>query len=551
MQWIGGPRWARSHDHLASVSAAVVSGGRLFYIVDEGPTAAVILNPQWRLVARGAFNGVILWKRAIPNWQWHLRTFRGGPSDLARRLVAVGERVYVTLSIDGPLCALDAATGRTVRTYENTQGTMEVVFSEGVLYVVAGTEVAQEQADRALRRGERPGFTPVRPQKPAYPENPPPKRLMAIEAEAGRLLWKKADEQTDQLMPTTLAISRDRVFFQNAQEIMCLDAGKGREIWRAPRPVSRQRPTWSAPTLVVYKDVVLSAERAVRPDGDSTAPVEWLVSSAGGQAPVGELIAFSARDGTRLWSTECQECYNAPVDVLVANGLVWSGNLVRAKDPGITRGLDPLTGAVKQTRPQDREFFAAGMGHQRCYRNKATNRYLVLGRSGVELVDLATGEGIANHWTRGTCQYGVIPCNGLLYVPPHSCARFTTAKLNGFNCFSPRQQPLSPTPANGDRLERGPAFAQISASASSPGNGEDWPTYRHDPARSGATMSAVPAKLEQKWQTELAGKLSSVVVADGLLFVADSEAQTVHALSTQDGRNATVNGVSPTIKPLR
>ena len=73
--------------------------------------------------------------------------------------------------------------------------------------------------------------------------------------------------------------------------------------------------------------------------------------------------------------------------------------------------------------------FAHTQHHHRCYRNKATCRYLVLGRSGVEFVDLKTGEGEPHHWVRGTCQYGVMPCNGLLYVPPDSCAREQLARI--------------------------------------------------------------------------------------------------------------------------
>ncbi|MCP4644928.1 MAG: class I SAM-dependent methyltransferase, partial [bacterium] len=65
LQWIGGPRWARSHDHLSSASAVVSSGGRVFAIVDEGATAAVALPAQWRLVAWDAFSGVVLWKQDI------------------------------------------------------------------------------------------------------------------------------------------------------------------------------------------------------------------------------------------------------------------------------------------------------------------------------------------------------------------------------------------------------------------------------------------------------------------------------------------------------
>ena len=144
-------------------------------------------------------------------------------------------------------------------------------------------------------------------------------------------------------------------------------------------------------TLVVYEDVVLSADRAVAEKpadaADDQRKVQWSVSAAGGQAPVGELIAFSAETGERLWSCPAKECYNSPIDVLVADGLVWTGQLVRAVEPGVTEGRDPKTGEVRRTRPNDQEFFAPGMFHGRCYRNKATCKYLVLGRSGVEFID--------------------------------------------------------------------------------------------------------------------------------------------------------------------
>ena len=98
------------------------------------------------------------------------------------------------------------------------------------------------------------------------------------------------------------------------------------------------------------------------------------------------LIAFSAGDGRRLWSAPAREGYNSPVDLLVTGWLVWSGDLVSARDPGITQARDLATGEVRQTRPNDQEFYAIGMGHHRCYRNKATDRYLITGRAGAEFV---------------------------------------------------------------------------------------------------------------------------------------------------------------------
>ena len=87
-------------------------------------------------------------------------------------------------------------------------------------------------------------------------------------------------------------------------------------------------------------------------------------------------------------------------DILVVDGLVWTGALVRANETGITEGRDPKTGEVKRTRPNDQEFFACGMGHGRCYRNKATDRFLFVGRHGVEMIPL-DGQEIRLHVVEG------------------------------------------------------------------------------------------------------------------------------------------------------
>ena len=543
MQWVCGPRWARSHDHLSSTSALVSAGGRIFYILDEGPVASVAIGPRWALIARDAFNGVLLWKRRIGPWEGHLRNFRSGPPEIARRLIASGDRVYVTLGYGKGVTALDAATGRDVRTCDGTTGAMEMVLNAGTLFVVVGDRSPDNTGGAAI---------PNRPEKvwywwPIYADKPPKKHIVAVRADSGKMLWKKDDADTAEMLPTALAASGGQAFFQSPSELIALEAGSGRVLWRAARPVSRQRPSWTAPTLVVYGDVVLSADRQA---AGQPGRVKWTVDSTGGVAPVGEIIAFAADTGRRLWQGPARECYNAPTDVLVAGGLVWTGSLVKSKDPGITVGLDVKTGQVKRRRPKDQGQFTIRMSHHRCYRNKATERYLVLGRDGIEFIDVATGKGQGNAWVRGACQYGVMPCNGLIYAPPHSCACHIESKLNGFNALAPAAEKTREA-AKGTRLEKGPAFAK--AAAGKPAYGsirnpqspirnvvEDWPTYRHDPARSGFTKTTVPTGLTPKWQVDLgaAGTLSTVTVAEGKLFVASVDDHTVHALDAGSGQRA-------------
>lgn len=533
LQWVSPPRWGRSHEHLASVSAAVSAEGRMFSIVDEGPTVDVAMPPDWTLLARDAFNGVLLWERPVGPWEWRLRGFRSGPPDLARRLVAVGDRVYVTLGYGKPVVALDAATGQIERVYEQTENTQEIVLADGVLYLVLGEEARDPaaQARRAAETDRTWHWWPI------YDQPSVPTELLAVDAGSGEVLWHRTGDGFECVMPTTLAVSQGRVFFQNGRHLTCLDAKQGEEAWRVERPSSLERPAWSAPTLVVYDGVVLSADRKP-PESETetkkeSARVDWTVTSQGGVAPGGELIAFSADTGKQLWSAPCREGYNVPTDILVAAGLVWTGNLVGARDPGIVQGRDPHTGEVKRSRPNDQEFYQPIMSHARCYRHKATERYLVTGRSGVEFVDIATGRAIANHWVRGECQFGVIPCNGLLYAPPHPCACFILAKLNSFLALASGPEKLEPADAASDRLEKGPAYEALEPQ---PADSGDWPTYRHDPSRSGATTAEVGTDLKPAWETELSAPLTAPVAAGGRVYVASIETHTLHALDTRTGQ---------------
>ena len=105
----------------------VSAGGRIFAIVNEAPVGVDGLPDRWMLVARDAFNGTLLWKRQIDQWgwsEWSDHSYGHGrwnqPTHIARRLVAVDDQVYATLGFNAPLTALDAATGETLMTYDET-----------------------------------------------------------------------------------------------------------------------------------------------------------------------------------------------------------------------------------------------------------------------------------------------------------------------------------------------------------------------------------------------------------------------------------------------
>jgi len=535
-QWVSGPRWGRSHDHLSSVGAVVSSAGRIFYIIDEGPIASVKAPSKWMLVARDAFSGVLLWKKEVSPWEDQLRPFRSGPAELPRRLVAVGQRVYVTLGYGKPVTALDAASGEVLRTYKGTDNTHEIVAHGENLYLVISAPLEEESptTGKVLRR-----YPVWRDSYLEYVTQYMPRHIRAVNAESGQLVWKKNDSEVTNILPLTLIVNDGRVFYQNESNLIALKAGSGDVLWRADRPAVRHRYAWLVPTVVVKDGVVLSADRSPDLPVDTGNPdmthVEWRVSG-NHILEGGDIMAFSAETGEKLWTAPTHEGFNSPADLFVVDGKVFSGILAWGKQPGITEVYDLHTGEVVAKRSPDQEKYTLGFGHTRCYRHKATSEYIIHGRAGVEFLDVNADNVVADHWVRGACQYGILPCNGLLYAPTHPCACYITAKLNGFNALAGGERKMPKTGTlTPNVLEKGPAYAELKPQNSKPKTDADWPTYRADNARSGGTDLSLSPKLRPRWEKALQGPLTAVVCAGGKLYVAQREAHTVHALNADDG----------------
>jgi len=503
MQWVGSPRWARSHEHSASLNALVSANGRIFYIMDEGPRDSIQLPPRWFLSARDAFNGTVLWRRELPKWYNHLFPLKSGPARLTRRLIAIGDEVYTTLGIDAPLSAIDAATGKTIRTYSGTKTVEEIVSANGVLFLVVNPDrkpvgYKQENAncwterDRASKRwgwGETVD------------------KLMAVEAKTGDILWKLEGK----VVPMSLAADGKRVVYHDGEAVVCIEHGTGRKLWRTPVERSPLIPTGWSPSMLMYKDVVLFSGRKR------------------------SLVALSAKDGEELWASKLHPSgHFCPEDVFVIDGLVWSGDIAsaRPRSSGMFTGRDPHTGEVKREFLPDVEPFA--IMHQRCYPSKATQKYIIPSWIGTEFINPRTKEWEIHHWVRGGCFYGMMPCNGLIYAPPHSCACYYQSKLNGFNVLAPAAEKKLSAASDEERLERGPAYSKIPRQKIETRNG-DWPTYRYDAARSGHTKTKVPPTLKRAWQIELGGRITQPVVVDGKLFLASVDTHTVHALDAASG----------------
>jgi outer membrane protein assembly factor BamB len=571
-QWVGSPRWSRHHDRMASMSAMVVAGGRIFTIMDEGPRSSILLPAEWNLIARDAASGVILWKRGIPEWWTHLWPLKSGPAQLPRRLVALGDTVYVTLGLRAPVAALDAATGETRRTYEGTADTEEILCADGVLYLQVNPspeEVAYEPVERRIGAARDRvildhGWGKGR------------RRLLAVEAATGRVRWRAEARIT----PLSLAVVGGRVVFHEGESLVCLAAADGKERWRTAVP---SRPHALPRGFAKHTHKNLEAKGIDRTDLARSFGATLVVSGGVVLFTCGDgtVSAVDADSGKRLWSGEIPPSgHYSPEDLLVAGGKVWTGGTAWGNDSGVFVGRDIRTGDIASRFEPD---VSPEWMHQRCYRSKATDRYLLPSRMGIEFVDWKAKRWTIHHWVRGGCLYGIVPANGLVYAPPHNCACYLQSKLYGF-CALAAASPSRRVPEEVDeakRLERGlQADGRLSEprpvprpalSGRAPGTGkstagqdpprhtralaapqeaaaapirhpqsaiqnDDWPTYRHDAARSGRAPGAVPEDLKPVWTTDLGGRLSAPTVAGGRVYVARIDSHTVHCLDSGDGR---------------
>ncbi len=528
-QWLAGPRWSSHHDTVLSTSAAVSAGGRVFCIVNEAPISEFHdrSSGHWFLHARDAFSGVLLWRIPIAQWGWQAwgESFTkrfAQPVQLPSRLVTDGDHVYVTLGFHAAVSVVDAGTGKVVETFENTRSADEILLHDGKLIA-----------------------TVYDPQ-----ENAAQKTIRSIDLETGDTIWEGGPhaglparyDAVEGWDPLYLTAYENRIVFVSKGSLICLENESGKARWQVPRPAYHEhrmhlgvRQSENC-TLVNHQDIVLYAQPAGRlPHTNHTVPCD--------------LYAFSADTGDITWKGQCGTwAWGHQADVFVIDDLVWVHEHIPTEMKGpapvhldtlnhALLGLDVRTGKIKR-KISTTDIFRIGH-HHRCYRNKATTRYLFTARRGTETTDLESGDIRLHPWVRSECRFGIMPANGLLYTLPHPCACYAGVSLTGFTALAAgkEQRAKSGEPRAGDRLERGPAFDDFGSPLSALRSplSHDWPTYRGNAARNGFTSQQVSTDLQPDWQKKLGGRVSSVVVAEGRMFVASIDTHTVHALDADSG----------------
>jgi outer membrane protein assembly factor BamB len=527
MQWVCGPAYARSHEINSSMAGMVSGGGRIFYIWDEGPVGQPEKRfpSQWSLIARDGFNGMLLWKIPMPDWgwrQWHAESRWDNPRERAtmlrqlprtttRRLVAAGEKLYVTIGYEAPVSVLDAASGNLLKVINKTHGTDEILLDSGILYI-------------CVRDTDRTGINPRGDFKLSQNIG----RIVALNPKNGRILWRS---EPDTMSPLTMAISKNRVYYAKAGQVVCLDRANGQRLWQS-EPV---KGSGKNETLVAQDKVVLYAY----------GPVTQLKEKRDYQTiRYNQAHVFSAKTGEKLWSSPP---YRGPSgnanDIFVIDGLAWfgvdnEGNMPDHWKDTLTQriGYDLLTG--EERRKISVAKLTSPGHHYRCYRSKATERFLLLPKRGVEFLDIQGDDHMRHDWLRAPCIYGVMPANGILYMAPHQCVCYQGVLMSNFNALTAKPKSDSQSSekfGNKYRLVKGPKYESIRRLPSKIEKTHNWPMYRHDPRRSGYIKTAISYKPKQQWTVNLKHSITPPVVADGRLLVAEKDTHTLHALDARTG----------------
>ena len=500
-QWISEPQWMRSHLSLPSISSFISSKGRLFTVEDQGSAEHPALPGKFTLVARDAFNGIVLWQHRFPNYQPVNIYTKFTPAQLQRRLVAVGDTVYCTPGLSAAVTAMDAASGKVLKVYKGTERTQEFAFEGGVLYAVIG-----DPTDTLGVGNPRGGLGSSQFEPRAYgPKIPklanPKSSIVAVNADSGQELWRKSGKDTAAYQGTSLAVRGDCAVYSTADALVCLDRKTGRQRWRVEITYVKAKQPGMSAALVLSDSAVYLADAKT-------------------------LTAYSLKDGEKMWSGAAKLNHFKAPDVFLAAGVVWSAYY---------NGHDPKTGKIVKKLSQKMH---GPMGHDRCYRNRITERYYINTKTGGS--DFLTLDGsveFPNPWARSTCGIGHLPCNGLLYLGPPACSCCNWVMLNALNALA--AEPGLKSSAQAIKVKAQPVLVKGGAygaelGAAAPAG--SWPTYRHDAGRTGVTRAKAPAKLEMRWKTKLSTRGSAPVIAAGKVFVADVDAHAVCALDAADGR---------------
>jgi len=509
VRWMDGYDWG---DWVGEMRLSLVAGGRYFQYHAGEPVvflpaeqrAGVRGNTWPELVARDAFNGMVLWRRPMG----------GGKAGL----VYGDGLLYVTGLNEKPkgkLIALDPATGKTVRVLEDIkfQGLgwdenvkpLQVDFQTLRYSIGLSAASMMRYADGVLLVPNGDGGCrawDLKSQKLLWEQAAPPvANWLGL---GGMWFFHDADEAVLVAGQNAFLISAD------ARNLLCRDLHTGSVHWESALQSPAER-LYFATAGIVFTRV------------NSPRPLDPKIPSPLANGEKHTLRARDAATGKILWSFEYQgeAIGGGGIDEV---GLYGSAVWVMAYRPKpMYVALDAATGKETKAISVSKEFQP-----KYCCPANLTCNWIITHADA--FFNPLTGEAHTNHnVAHPQCGTGELPACGLMYGSSN-CCRCTRMIRTGALALSSDDPPEPPAAAS--RLEKGPAFGRAISVAAAAG---DWPMYRHDPARTGSTVVETAAAPKAFWTATLDGRPTQPVITDGKVYTAIPERHSVCCLDGKTG----------------
>ena len=341
------------------------------------------------LVAQNGYNGMELWRRKLPDgYLVHRSAF-----------VAAGDNFYMINSEGTGCLILDPETGAEKHRIYIPELLGEwkwMAIQNGVLYALLGEEQDPPQTTIVRSPGICWSWDDL---SSGYYEKRIPwgfgNTVIAWHLEKRKLLWKHREEA--RIDSRALVMGDGNIFYYCPDSHLgSLNAVTGKVVWTNYDASIRElieesgkglksTPGWRTSCFSLYTPQALVYEAQTRMN----------------------IVAISNRDGSLLWYRK--KTTNSP------NMLYADEKLVVGIGPGgNTQEIDPLTGETLA----DLGFRKTGCARLTACRDSYFTRG---GGDGIVRYDRLAGKVLYNGAVRPSCNDGVIPANGLLYIGPWAC----------------------------------------------------------------------------------------------------------------------------------
>ncbi|PCJ57956.1 MAG: hypothetical protein COA79_14380 [Planctomycetota bacterium] len=225
VKWVDGPNWGK---HGSGLGGWVTANGRSFYIYDHKrfsfPGARV-------LVARDAYNGLILWQRIIESSSVKRDVLKFYNFN-RYHLVASKNYIYTVLKNRGPLVSLNAITGKIEHTFKNLKNVKEILYKDG--YIIAMSDRNMHKIDAVSKKviWKTPaGGSIVLAEDRVISENYAGKgrhNLTCIDLKTGKQLWQNIGEPRNNIHPIYY---KGVVVLSDYKTIDGYSAEDGKKLW--------------------------------------------------------------------------------------------------------------------------------------------------------------------------------------------------------------------------------------------------------------------------------------------------------------------------------